>query len=112
MTKGTVKFYNDMKNFGFITGDDGKDYFFHISGVEGEKTLKEKDNVTFESEMGDRGEKAVKVKLSEKEEESEKVEIKEEKSEKVEIKEEKSEKVEAKEEKSEKVEAKEEKESK
>lgn len=62
--KGKIKFYNDMRNFGFITGDDGKEYFFHISGVEGGKILKEEDKVTFETEMGDRGLKAVKVKIA------------------------------------------------
>jgi CspA family cold shock protein len=78
MIKGKVKFYNDMRSFGFITGDDGKDYFFHISGVEGGKTLKEEDKVSFETEMGDRGLKAVKVKLVAEDEKPKKEETEEE----------------------------------
>ena len=33
MTEGTVKFFNIRKNFGFIAGDDGKEYFVHSSGL-------------------------------------------------------------------------------
>lgn len=59
--KGKVKFFNTEKGFGFISGDDGKEYFVHSSSlVEGVKI--DQDNVvTFESEQGDRGLKAVKV---------------------------------------------------
>ena len=61
--KGTVKFYNKIKNFGFITGEDGKDYFVHVSGLIDEGTfLNEGDNVDFEITDGDRGPKADKVK--------------------------------------------------
>lgn len=59
--KGKVKFFNDMKEFGFITGDDGKDYFVHKSGLNGDFSLREDDSVTFETENGERGLKAVKV---------------------------------------------------
>ena len=62
---GVVKFFNKSKNYGFITGDDGKDYFYHVSGVEGGKILNEGDKVTFDTEKGDRGEKAVNVKKAE-----------------------------------------------
>ncbi|MCD6274500.1 MAG: cold-shock protein [Candidatus Aenigmarchaeota archaeon] len=41
MIEGTVKFFNTLKNFGFITGDDGKEYLVHSSG------LKEGDKVSF-----------------------------------------------------------------
>jgi CspA family cold shock protein len=58
MTEGTVKFYNRTKRFGFITGDDGKDYFFHISGVKGEVVLNEGDKVKFDVVEGERGPKA------------------------------------------------------
>ncbi len=58
MTEGTVKFYNRTKRFGFITGDDGKDYFFHLSGVKGEVVLNEGDKVKFDVVEGDRGPKA------------------------------------------------------
>lgn len=59
--KGKVKFFNNEKEFGFIIGDDGKDYFVHKSGLEEGLTLHENDEVEFTSEKGDRGLKAVKV---------------------------------------------------
>ena len=60
--KGTVKFFSGEKEFGFITGEDGKDYFVHKTGLEGDTTIEKDDKVTFETEEGDRGLKAVKVK--------------------------------------------------
>ena len=62
MTEGTVKFFNMRKNFGFITGDDGKDYFVHSSGLTEGTSLNEGDKVSFEIVEGDKGEKAEKVK--------------------------------------------------
>lgn len=59
--KGTVKFFNDMKGFGFIVGDDGKEYFVHQTGLQPGTMLKENDSVTFDVEQGDRGPKAVNV---------------------------------------------------
>ena len=59
--KGTVKFFNNMKEFGFIAGEDGKEYFVHKSGLKEGVSLNEKDSVEFEVEEGDRGPKAVKV---------------------------------------------------
>lgn len=59
--KGTVKFFNREKEFGFITGEDGKDYFVHKTGLEEGVTIDKEDSVTFETEEGDRGMKAVKV---------------------------------------------------
>ena len=61
MAEGTVKFYNMKKNFGFIAGDDGKEYFVHSSGIKGGAALREGDKVTFDVEQGDRGPKAVNV---------------------------------------------------
>ncbi len=61
---GKVKFFNEMKGFGFITADDGKEYFVHESGLKEGSTITEGDSVTFEVEQGDRGPKAVKVALS------------------------------------------------
>ena len=61
MTEGTVKFFNMRKNFGFITGDDGKDYFVHSSGLTEGTSLNEGDKVSFEVVEGDKGEKAEKV---------------------------------------------------
>jgi CspA family cold shock protein len=59
--KGTVKFFNREKEFGFITGEDGKDYFVHKTGLQDGVTIDKEDNVTFEAEKGDKGMKAVKV---------------------------------------------------
>jgi CspA family cold shock protein len=60
--KGTVKFYNSAKEFGFITGEDGKDYFVHRTGLEEGMSIDKEDSVTFETEQGEKGLKAVKVK--------------------------------------------------
>jgi len=62
MTEGAVKFFNTRKNFGFITGDGGKDYFVHTSGLTEGTSLNEGDKVSFEIVEGDKGEKAEKVK--------------------------------------------------
>ena len=57
---GIVKFFNGTKGFGFITGEDGKDIFFHFTGTL-DKVVKD-DNVSFEVEEGQKGPKAVNVK--------------------------------------------------
>ncbi|MFC1741468.1 cold-shock protein [Nanoarchaeota archaeon] len=60
--KGTVKFYDASKGFGFITPDDGgKDVFLHQSAITGGANLNEGDRVTFDVEEGDRGLKAANV---------------------------------------------------
>ncbi len=59
--KGKVKFFNQEKEFGFIIGDDGKDYFVHKSGLQDDLIMGEDDLVEFSVEEGDRGPKAVKV---------------------------------------------------
>lgn len=48
--KGTVKWFNNKKGYGFITGEDGKDYFFHYSQIQmqGRKALFDGDIVYFE----------------------------------------------------------------
>ena len=58
MTNGTVKFFNNVKGFGFIQPDDGsKDVFVHISAVEraGLASLSENQKVSFELERGANG---------------------------------------------------------
>lgn len=59
--KGTVKFFNEMNRFGFITGEDGKDVFVHQSALKEGVTLHENDVVVFDVEKGDKGLKAVNV---------------------------------------------------
>ena len=61
MTEGTVKFFNEAKNFGFIAGEDGNDYFVHSSEVK-DGPIAEGDKVSFTPEKGDKGLKAANVK--------------------------------------------------
>ena len=61
--KGTVKFFNTGKGFGFIAGEDGKEYFVHQSALADGTMLRENDAVTFDVEEGDRGPKASNVSL-------------------------------------------------
>ena len=61
--EGVVKFYNSKKRFGFISGNDGKDYFFHLSGIERGEFVKDNDKVSFEVVEGDKGPKAEHVKV-------------------------------------------------
>ncbi|SHH88656.1 cold-shock protein [Sporanaerobacter acetigenes] len=63
MTKGTVKWFNAEKGFGFITAEDGNDVFVHFSQInkEGFKTLEEGQNVTFEIVEGQKGPQAANV---------------------------------------------------
>ncbi|MEK6856205.1 MAG: cold shock domain-containing protein [Nanoarchaeota archaeon] len=59
--KGKVKFFNEVKQFGFIIGEDGVQYFVHITGLNPNVAIKEGDAVVFEIEQGEKGPKAVKV---------------------------------------------------
>lgn len=63
--KGKVKFFNEGKGFGFIKGDDGNEYFVHISGLNQGVRLADEVPVTFDVEDGERGPKAVNVSLDE-----------------------------------------------
>jgi len=58
---GKIKFFNKMKGFGFIAGEDGKEYFVHTTGLKSGVSVMENDEVVFEVEQGDKGPKAVKV---------------------------------------------------
>jgi CspA family cold shock protein len=67
MNKGTVKWFNAQKGFGFITNDNGgEDVFVHFSGIasNGYKTLEEGQKVTFDLEKGQRGMQAVNVTIA------------------------------------------------
>jgi CspA family cold shock protein len=62
MKKGTVKFFNETKGFGFVTEENsGTDYFVHISGLIDE--IKQGDEVEFELKEGKKGLNAVNVKV-------------------------------------------------
>ena len=63
MNKGTVKFFNESKGFGFIKDTDSdNEYFVHASGLKDQ--IKENDQVTFELAEGKKGINAVNVKLA------------------------------------------------
>lgn len=62
MNKGTVKFFNQSKGFGFIVDDESKtEYFVHVTGLIDE--INESDVVEFELQEGKKGLNAVNVKL-------------------------------------------------
>ncbi len=61
MNKGTVKFFNEAKGFGFITGENGQDIFVHVSALKEE--IRENDQVTYDTEEGKRGLNAINVVL-------------------------------------------------
>ena len=63
MANGIVKWFNEKKGFGFIEQADGPDVFVHFSGINGAgfKSLKEGDEVSFETEQAQKGPRAVNV---------------------------------------------------
>jgi cold shock protein len=61
MTTGTVKFFNIKKGFGFISGDDGTDYFVHATGIKPGVEVRDGDKVNFTPAQGDKGPKATDV---------------------------------------------------
>ncbi len=63
MARGTVKWFNDAKGYGFIARSSGDDVFVHFSSIQGEgfRTLVEGDEVEFELQETDRGLQAANV---------------------------------------------------
>lgn len=61
--KGTVKWFNDSKGYGFIQQTEGEDVFVHFSAIEadGFRTLAEGENVEFEIRDSDKGQQAANV---------------------------------------------------
>ncbi len=65
MATGTVKWFNDAKGYGFITPDDGgEDLFAHFSAIkmDGFKTLRQGQRVTFDLKEGEKGKQADNIK--------------------------------------------------
>jgi CspA family cold shock protein len=62
MNKGTVKFYNDAKGFGFIKGEDGQEVFVHATGLK--EDIRENDEVTYDTQEGKKGLNAINVSLA------------------------------------------------
>jgi CspA family cold shock protein len=63
MTRGTVKWFNEAKGFGFIAQENGEDVFVHFSQIQGDgfKSLADGDPVEFQVERGPKGLSATKV---------------------------------------------------
>jgi len=63
MEKGTVKWFNSEKGYGFISRENGDDVFVHFSAItmDGFKTLEEGQEVQFEIVKGDKGPQATNV---------------------------------------------------
>lgn len=70
MVKGTVKWFNSRKGYGFISSEDGGDVFVHFSSLSGGddvyKSLNENDEVEFEVTEGDKGPQAANVVVTKK----------------------------------------------
>ncbi|UCD14326.1 MAG: cold shock domain-containing protein [Thermoplasmatales archaeon] len=60
--KGTVKWYNPRKGYGFIQGEDGKDVFVHQTAIPMGTDLYEEDSVEYEIENSERGPQAKNIK--------------------------------------------------
>ncbi|MCX4025908.1 cold-shock protein [Spartinivicinus marinus] len=63
MSTGRVKFFDSTKGFGFITPDEGKDLFFHMSEIQGQEP-RDGDKVEFEVGQGKKGPCAVNVRVA------------------------------------------------
>lgn len=66
MKRGVVKEYDSSKGYGFITSDDGEDYFVHVSGLREylkNKGVRPGQKVSFDVDYDHKGDKAVNVKI-------------------------------------------------
>ncbi|MBC8589378.1 cold-shock protein [Paratissierella segnis] len=63
MEKGTVKWFNSAKGYGFISSASGEDVFVHFSAIQGDgyKSLEEGQEVEFETTQGEKGPQAINV---------------------------------------------------
>lgn len=62
MNKGTVKFFDNAKGFGFIKGEDGQEIFVHVSGLIDD--INDNDEVTYDTQEGRRGLNAINVSIA------------------------------------------------
>jgi CspA family cold shock protein len=62
MNKGTVKFFNDAKGFGFIKSENGQEIFVHATGLRDD--IRENDEVIYDTEEGKKGLAAINVTLA------------------------------------------------
>ncbi|MHA7229470.1 cold shock domain-containing protein [Vibrio campbellii] len=62
--KGLVKWFSSEKGYGFITSDLGQDHYFNVRSVVGAELPTNGDSVEFESKMGNKGPRAVSVKIT------------------------------------------------
>ena len=62
--EGKVKWFNEQKGYGFIVGEGGQDYFFHVSSLpEGTVSVETDEKVSFDLKEGKRGMNAVNIQL-------------------------------------------------
>ena len=64
--EGTVKWFNRTKGYGFVAGDDGKEYFVHHSAIKEGNFIRENDKVSFEPVETEKGLQAQQVVLLQK----------------------------------------------